>query len=443
MTDYSLELRTRLALAVLRGENSRDVALRHEIPEELVIEWALRISQRSEQILGDGISGETVPASAQNNLRLCFIRNEKTAGTALGSHLEDFFAVKDICPVLHQEELVDAALRQDMMQFRLFHGHFHLGWFLDHTKLNFANTKFMTFIRHPLQRQISLYKHWMREPLRVNYVNRLLDLYSIQCFRLSPLPMRRGYATTREHLDAAKAALEDFFFVGLHERLPQSLASLSRLLDWPVPSHVRELNIDPYDPPDLPQALKDEIVARNWADVELHEYATALFERKFVDVPPDPAWVLEIAERVTFRIDQAMYGDGWHFREGVGVAEVPQPWRWSGPGTESWIAFNVVAGRDYRLAVRIVNFLAPDVLASVRIFVNDTPVALTETRDTSWGLILQGVVPRAAFATSSPNARIRFTVNRTIRFCDADPKSKDRRLCGIAISEVNLEPLEA
>jgi hypothetical protein len=265
--------------------------------------------------------------------------------------------------------------------------------------------------------------------------------------RLSPLSTRRGFASTRNHLDAAKQAIEDFFFVGIQERFNESLSVLAMLLGQPEYDSAPKLNISKSQVPVLPQALQDEILTANWADMELYEYAVALFDRKFSRMSEVAgstegfrhAWTK--VDEIKYRMDQPMYGHGWHFREG-GDNLLPQIIRWTGPGMESSISFHLNPERHYRISIRVVNALTPKILESFTLFVNETFIETQVRLDEQWGQIFEGIVPRTALSNFMPNAKVILRVDMTEQFKHVDPKSIDDRYCGVAISEINLTPLD-
>jgi len=446
---YSPERLARLALSVLRKEKSiSELVVEYDIPEWILTEALVKIVQGAYTLTGGTLGAARTLESFQQSdhaegNRLCFIHLEKTAGTSLTSFLDDCYPIDEICPALLLGDLVDLATSKDLKQYNLLHGHFSLSW-LNSAGLNFSNTKFITVLRHPLQRQISSYRHWMRVGPTAEYYSALLGGTNSQCMRLSPLPIRRGYASTRDHLDAAKQALEEFFFVGIQERFQESVAALSLLLGHPAATNVYSLNVSKNDIPDLPQLIQDEIVTANWADVELYDFAVALFERKFSHVALQDrrhegsilTWT-EMSE-VKYRMDHALFGSGWHYREG----KAGQTWRWSGPGTESVVSFHLDPTRQYRLSVRVINALTPEILESLQIYVNDEAIKTLVSTDGLQGQIYEGVVPRSALCKEAPNANVILRVCRTEQFNHVDPTSIDDRYCGVAVSEINFTPLD-
>jgi hypothetical protein len=450
--DYSPELLAQLALKVLRKEKTvSELFVEYAIPEWVLTESLVKLVQWSYLLTGSSteiseLKKQVSEKEASNLARLCFVHIEKTAGTSLSNYLNDSFSVDEICPALTHNDLVDLAMSHDLKQYNLLHGHFYLSW-LNTAGLDFGNTHFITVLRHPLKRQISSNSHWMRDSYNRNYQSHLVVGHNVQCMRLSPLSTRHGFASTRNHLDAAKQAIEDFYFVGIQERFNESLSILARLLGQPEYVSAPRLNVSKSQAPTLPRTLQDEIMSANWADMELYEYAVSLFDRKFSGMSEAAggkacfghAWT-EVDE-IKYRMDQPMYGNGWHFREG-GDNLLPQIIRWTGPGTESTLSFQLNPERHYRLAIRVVNALTPGILESLTVFVNGTVIETQVRLDDQWGHIFEGIVPRTALLNVMPNTKVILRVDMTEQFKHIDPKSIDDRYCGVAVSEINFTPLD-
>jgi hypothetical protein len=448
---YSPEFLSGLALSVLRKDRTVvDLVESHDVPYWVITDSLVKLVQGAHVLMGggrEGVSGRSLLGESINQIgRLCFVHVEKTAGTSLTKYLDDCFPAKEICPALLHETLVELAMTQNLKEFNLLHGHFYLSWLLL-AGFNATNTKLITVLRHPLQRQISSYKHWMSDRLSRDHFNHLLGGYNLQCLRLSPLDMRREYASTRDHLEAAKRALEDFFFVGIQERFHESLAALSVLIGRPAPASLPEYKVSKSDTVALPPTLQEEIISANWADVELYEYAIALFDRKFSALSNsancsevrDSSWV-ELSS-IEYRMDNALYGSGWHEREGLG-GELPQPWRWTGPATESVASFHIKPGKKYRLSIRVVNSLTADILESLQILVNDSFIEVQKKTDDQWGQVFTGTVLCSALRIDAPNMNVTLRVSKTEKFNNVDRASIDDRYCGLAVSEINVTPLE-
>jgi hypothetical protein len=442
-----MEALSRIALAALRKEKTLDaLAIETGVPRWLIVNAVVRIVQGAQEIVSDGElfperTGEQQRQGADQS-RLCFVHIEKTSGQTLASHLEDMFDARDVCPAVLHGDLEALAMSEDLKAFQLLHGHYFLAWLLE-VGLSFTNTRFVTFVRHPLARQVSSYKHWIGEPGASDYVNQLLGGFNIQCIRLSTLSMRKGYASMRDHLNSAKEALQRFFFVGLSEEFNEGISALMARLGYPVSPQAREINVSTVPTPELPAALRDEIRAGNWADLELYEYAVTLYRRSMEGAwrtgAVDPATWFRPQRSIHFTMNQPLLGSGWHIREGVGHESLPT-WRWSGPEVESRLLFHVNREESYRVAVRVLNSLTPEILASLSFFINEHSLDMRTRMDGRPGMLYEGTVPASALAEGTPNAALILRLSETRRFSEIDPRSGDHRRCGVAVSEVSFSP---
>ncbi len=384
------------------------------------------------------------------SIRLCFIHLPKTGGTTLATYLDDMFERDRICPVQDQYGLEHHAVSPD--KYDLFRGHFELYRLPESIR---SGTNLITILRHPVPRAISRFHHWRRDPELLATLMRtpLLYNHNIQTLALSPLPMD-GYTTLREHLNAAKRILSQFYFVGLQEQFSASGRALFQMLGYPAPRSLRRHNASDYDISAVPQTLVDEITTANWADLELYEHAAVLFKERFLPLADQadnqdyPLGPLPQCNRIHYRMDQALMGTGWHEREGFGPADV-QCWRWTGPDPESSLMLPLRTGLRYEFSIRILNAVSPEVLNSMRVLVNGHVLSLQQQR--AWrdrfmkpklpGWLYLGVVTPDMLRSGKLLTRVDILVSNTIPQCESDPNSSNKRSCGLAITEINFNPV--
>ncbi len=377
--------------------------------------------------------------------RLCFVHIPKTAGTTLSSYLQDSVHQARICPAVDQRELelqLDGLDRYDLLR-----GHFMLSRLPGTMRSQF---KLITFLRDPIQRAISSYHHWLREPRLRDTVYRspLFVTHNAQVLTLTPISMLER-VSLRTHLDATKALLEDFFFVGVVEHFAESFLALSTLRGLPVASSVRQRNVGHYDT-SIPEELIQELIDANWADIELYAYAVDLFKRKFLplaqqagSVKPSLQLLGAPVRGIHYRMDSPLVGAGWHEREGFEPENI-QRWRWTGPEPESHIYLSLAPNIRYRFSIRVLNSVSVDILRSMRVAVNEHTIALRETRsiprtENLPGLLYEGVVTPAMFSANDALTKVTISVDKTIPRCEADPNSTSTLRCGLAITEINFD----
>lgn len=142
-------------------------------------------------------------------------------------------------------------------------------------------------------------------------------------------------------------------------------------------------------------------------------------------------------DRLRFAFDQAQPGLEWQ-----GVERDPRhgTFQWSGPATRSSLDLPLVNDRDLEIAFRVVHWLKPDILDSLRLEVNGEPVALTRRADEAGAMVFEGRLPAAALALSSGSPRLTFLVSRTVSPVELDPASGDRRRLGLAFNWIEVRP---
>jgi hypothetical protein len=90
-------------------------------------------------------------------------------------------------------------------------------------------------------------------------------------------------------LELAKERLEKFAFVGLVERLRESIQLLSYTFNWNLPSDYDSLNVGLNRPlrEVISQEMLEIIHQNTLLDEELYQFATRLFERKYHQMVDD------------------------------------------------------------------------------------------------------------------------------------------------------------
>ena len=204
-------------------------------------------------------------------------------------------------------------------------GHVPYGVYRDHLP---PETLYVTFLREPIDRVLShYYRHLHRqnerlEKRRRNRIEKGKDQPGSRAssieealaeLRMEPIRnlMTRFLCddpTPAElpgsALDAAKANLSRFAFVGIQERFDESLVLLERRLDLPVVPHGESRHVSVGGARPRPSEIPDEqralILEHNAMDVELYEYGVGLFEKAVADAGRDlEADVVQVRELST------------------------------------------------------------------------------------------------------------------------------------------------
>jgi hypothetical protein len=175
-------------------------------------------------------------------------------------------------------------------------GHTPYGLFRKHLP---PDTRYMTFLREPVDRVLSHYhRHLERKLSRSTSLVEVLEMgvpdvnnlaTRFLCGDPAPLGDLRPSA-----LDDAKENLSTFAFVGVQERFEESVALLQRMLGLgPVPYLDRHVSVDRPTVEGIPGEQLAAIRAHNRLDDELYRFALELFEKAVADA--DDGFAEEVA----------------------------------------------------------------------------------------------------------------------------------------------------
>jgi hypothetical protein len=403
---------------------------------------------------------------------LYFLHIPKTAGTTFTNILQTHFDAADFCPATRWHDLL-AMSPKEYRRFRLIAG--HMSYSLHH--LIPKPLLYITMLRDPVDRVISHYEMVQRagiyfpgkslyecvtdEKIRDTYNNiqvaMLGENYSLQ--ELNDTYSRwdvDGLFTTprypipnNEFLSRAKQRLEAFTFFGLTERFSASVNLLTYTFGWSPITAVQKLNAAPkrLRREEIPQKTLEAIIEYNPLDIELYNFASALFEQRYAQMIQELLYedyqrlhtnsVIPV-DRLELDFAQSFQGTGWQAPE-----TEDQSIRWTGPSNLSTIDLPLTRDKELLVTFRIVNVLAQDILQSFRMKVNHQEVSLiADYSEPAQGIKLSAILTLQLLNGENPFTHLSFHVNRTVRPCDHLPDNKDERLLGVAIRDFKIVPLE-
>lgn len=215
---------------------------------------------------------------------MLFVHIPKTAGVSVGKALQQcfdhFHGVEwDRISASFRQATHRAAYEQTRAASRqVIMGHF--GW---NEIMVWRNhdlpLKCGTILRNPVERLISNYNYNCsdRHPARENFMQRFptIESYARGAIRDVQLTQAIGYVASFEGV--LLKLLQNYSFIGLTERLPQSLAHLSRSHGLPqIPEYHDNVGTRPAD--GLHQQVSEFVHKRNHNDIKIHQLMMRLYD---------------------------------------------------------------------------------------------------------------------------------------------------------------------
>lgn len=254
-----------------------------------------------------------------------------------------------------------------------------------------------------------------------NYQTRLMGAPD----KLSPL--------NSSHLDLAREHLRNCFFVGLTERMNESVALLCRRMGWPEILPQGSLNSNKENkgkrqqPPELLQALND----LNRMDQVLYQEATSLFEEAQKASIQDK---FPIPDAASYTPEQSILGEGWQIRE----REHGEWVCWSGPEPKSWLELSTPIQSAATMNIHLRQVIHPDVLQRLKISINGEVLShtvLSVEEKLGLKISIPGKMMRCA------QGRLRLGIDTGVTYCPGDlfPGSPDQRKLGLLLTRIDLK----
>lgn len=209
----------------------------------------------------------------------------KNGGSSLTALLDKQFPPSTICPDAFYFQL-ERRPPQKLLDFRFIRGH------IFYAQLQKLSAKRITFLRDPVSRVLSEHRFWLKfvaadkahEIYQFHYLPPGDPFYTVnnhQCFFLSSFDPRNSTISIEQHLKSACYNLEhNFFYVGLLEEFEESVTRLYDKMGWQKPEKMLRINTTDDIVETYPQDLLDDIAKRNWADIQLYNFAKDLFRKQ-------------------------------------------------------------------------------------------------------------------------------------------------------------------
>lgn len=248
-------------------------------------------------------------------------------------------------------------------------------------------TNLVTFLRHPVDRVLSEHRHLITRcggnPQNFKYHflptsgDPLDTANNEMCRLLSGLSMNNPAISLEQHLQEAKNNLHNFYFVGITERMKESIDLLFFLQGWPLPEEVFPFNTS-LDDEQFSKETIAGIAERNWADIELYEYALALFteELETISLHQTPTHVAASTRHVLLTMNQTLNGYGWAAKhDGVYSSKSV---RWVDKRNKGSLDFSLDDSCNYSLQCTL--YVHPTLLPLLSAAVNGIDIPFTASK---------------------------------------------------------------
>jgi hypothetical protein len=379
-----------------------------------------------------------------------FLHIPKTAGSALGQFLHHRFPEGSIHWVS-----TGAAEREDPSLLRgprLVTG--HVGF--EVVPLFPERPRILTFLRDPVERAISnfyFYRQLGIEGMTRHGVGlayrRVVDLSIREFMEHDPQAAHfiLGNAQTRmlagEHgsepslasLDAARKNLAECDFLGLIERIPESMSLLCRTMSWPETDTLPRANATECRPACEELDPSTLHLLQEWTrlDQALYRFAESLFERRLRAVDPSSSTTDHPLPRsAVLTFEQAIPGYGWLPRE-----RTKHGWLcWL--ENEASLEFRIVPAQAVTLRF-LAWFVHPRQHKRLSVTINGRPLVL-HSRSTPDGFAFEADVPLQQVQRADCLLKLVFQTSEGLRPCDILRGSTDSRRLGAALLRVDLTP---
>jgi len=439
---------------------------------------------------------------------LYFLHVPKTAGTTVYFTIDSFFDLDSIFPFrfwnlyLIRKPKLEKNIKKQFSKLQLVRGHFGYGICRLFTKM----PTIVTLLRKPVERTISDYNHRLRgndpkyskklpiskffedydqsktfENVETNHIALDPDILSItksfdrkklKKFRFrEELPYWADEIPKAKLLETAKKRLTEFAYVGIAEKLEQSMFLLYYTFGWKPISRPWMLNPTPKKTKkkEVPQETIDTIAEYVKLDTELYKFSSELFENRYSKMIKDlkkkyyEESFANLSEvEMMYKMLQKHYekgleeskltpmnaldydfrpklsGSGWYYRELI--KESGEVFRWTGPETESTIDFPLTKDEDLMIQFRVMRVILPKVLSSLKFKVNDQPVDIKNLYEKSGKTIFEGLIPKSVLEKSNTMTSLKFEVNQTINPHEINPIDKTDRPLGLAFDRIRIIP---
>ena len=427
-----------------------------------------------------------IPVDQINQQQLCFIHIPKTAGTSFTEILSFIVGRENLLIILPEVMNGFEALDPNINNYACITGHFtyQIHQFLNRTPI------FLTFLREPLARAVSVFQEYRRidpfatstqrlkEPEQYSQIRQMTledfanhhifgtEINNMQTrmlgireeFPLTSIGSMHPISWTRHDfsLDLAKERLEQFCFLGIQEKFEMSMQILAyhfRLFPISNPPKL-QTSVQKSSFEDLPASVINHLIELNDLDLELYDFGLKLFqnrhaemlsklkskyERKGKKLSTNELLAREFWQypehirNVVYSLDNVQPRGGWYRVEESGNNK----WMWSGPESLSWIELPLDRTIDLFANFHL-DALTTEILESLAIYADDRQLELE--MDFKDGIIFKGRIPADRQKKKFSVTRFRFQLSHTSLPPGMDSETPGARLLGISLRKIDVFP---
>lgn len=376
----------------------------------------------------------------QSEELLVFYHIPKCGGTSIHSLIAQKFDMNDLYAVngpgtndphyRGSKSLQDYQLNFDTLKF--LYGH------MPYSRFYIPDTIRVTFLRDPVERVFSHYRYVHLYGRANDFHELYKTLSNFQVRYLSKLNANDPNISLKEHLESAKRALsEEFAFVGITERMQESLALLYKQLQWEPLTYTPIFNTTVAESSHDP-ILYEFVYQNEWADRELYEFAKKIFNKYAEEHTNDPNPLpkpVNYTDTIQFDMTQPLDGEGWGYREFV-----------LGKNNEILIVYRTSYLKDATIKFPLIKkdytlrFVARSprkyILDTLKLSINDAVIPFQVVSASSWKTF-QAYIPQELI-TEGKKTTIQFHVPKLYKPSEEGGNYRDTRNLGIELKELSI-----
>jgi len=229
--------------------------------------------------------------------KIIFLHIPKTAGTSMNTIIWNQYkssTIFHVNSISHGKDMINKLVQtKDSTNVVVGHYSFGLHNYLD------TNAKYITLLRNPIDRVISIYYYIKRDTKNKDYKKIVGENISLKEFILNDEYFTQVYNSqtkliagvaicalkekiTEQTFITAKENLDKYFLVaGLTERFDETILMMKKELNWSYPVFVKQNITKKSDKKAvITEELKQLIIERNEYDIKLYNYVTEKFNER-------------------------------------------------------------------------------------------------------------------------------------------------------------------